>query len=314
MSEEEKPGFFSKMKSGLSKTRSKFSEGMGRLILGEKLIDDELLEEIETLLLTADVGVEATTEIIADLTRKVARKELANSGALYAHLQEQLTGLLKAVEAPLEIDLQHKPFVILMVGVNGAGKTTTIGKLAKQFQAEGKSVMLAAGDTYRAAAVEQLKVWGERNDVPVIAQGTGSDSASVIYDALEAAKSRRVDVLLADTAGRLQSKKNLMDELAKIKRVLGKLDDSAPHEVMLVLDSTTGQNAISQASTFREAVDVSGITLSKLDGTAKGGVIFAIAQQLQLPIRFVGVGEQAEDLRPFDAQTFIDALFTKETD
>ena len=309
MSEEEKPGFFSKMKSGLSKTRSKFSEGMGRLILGEKLIDDELLEEIETLLLTADVGVEATTEIIADLTRKVARKELANSGALYAHLQEQLTGLLKAVEAPLEIDLQHKPFVILMVGVNGAGKTTTIGKLAKQFQAEGKSVMLAAGDTYRAAAVEQLKVWGERNDVPVIAQGTGSDSASVIYDALEAAKSRRVDVLLADTAGRLQSKKNLMDELAKIKRVLGKLDDSAPHEVMLVLDSTTGQNAISQASTFREAVDVSGITLSKLDGTAKGGVIFAIAKQLGLPIRFVGVGEKVDDLRVFEADAFVQALF-----
>jgi fused signal recognition particle receptor len=309
MLEEEKPGFFSKMKSGLSKTRSKFSEGMGRLILGEKLIDDELLEEIETLLLTADVGVEATTEIIADLTRKVARKELANSGALYAHLQEQLTGLLKAVEAPLEIDLQHKPFVILMVGVNGAGKTTTIGKLAKQFQAEGKSVMLAAGDTYRAAAVEQLKVWGERNDVPVIAQGTGSDSASVIYDALEAAKSRRVDVLLADTAGRLQSKKNLMDELAKIKRVLGKLDDSAPHEVMLVLDSTTGQNAISQASTFREAVDVSGITLSKLDGTAKGGVIFAIAKQLGLPIRFVGVGEKVDDLRVFEADAFVQALF-----
>ena len=309
MSEEEKPGFFSKMKSGLSKTRSKFSEGMGRLILGEKLIDDELLEEIETLLLTADVGVEATTEIIADLTRKVVRKELANSGALYAHLQEQLTGLLKAVEAPLEIDLQHKPFVILMVGVNGAGKTTTIGKLAKQFQAQGKSVMLAAGDTYRAAAVEQLKVWGERNDVPVIAQGTGSDSASVIYDAVEAAKSRRVDVLLADTAGRLQSKKNLMDELAKIKRVLGKLDDSAPHEVMLVLDSTTGQNAISQASTFREAVDVSGITLSKLDGTAKGGVIFAIAKQLGLPIRFVGVGEKVDDLRVFEADAFVQALF-----
>ena len=309
MAEEEKPGFFSRMKSGLSKTRSKFSEGMGRLILGEKLIDDELLEEIETLLLTADVGVEATTEIIADLTRKVARKELANSGALYAHLQEQLTGLLKTVEAPLKINDQHKPFVILMVGVNGAGKTTTIGKLAKQFQAEGKSVILAAGDTYRAAAVEQLKVWGERNDVPVIAQGTGSDSASVIYDALEAAKSRGVDVLLADTAGRLQSKKNLMDELSKIKRVLGKLDDSAPHEVMLVLDSTTGQNAISQASTFREAVDVSGITLSKLDGTAKGGVIFAIAKQLGLPIRFVGVGEKVDDLRVFEAEAFVQALF-----
>jgi fused signal recognition particle receptor len=309
MSEEEKAGFFSRMKSGLSKTRAKFSEGMGRLILGEKLIDDELLEEIETLLLTADVGVQATSEIIADVTRKVARKELANSGALYAHLQEQLVNLLAKVEAPLEIDASHQPFVILMVGVNGAGKTTTIGKLAKQFQAQGKSVLLAAGDTYRAAAVEQLKVWGERNDVPVIAQGTGADSASVIFDALEAARSRKVDVLLADTAGRLQSKKNLMDELAKIKRVLGKLDESAPHEVMLVLDSTTGQNAISQATQFREAVDVTGITLSKLDGTAKGGVIFAIARQLGLPIRFVGVGEKVDDLRVFEAKAFVEALF-----
>jgi fused signal recognition particle receptor len=309
MSEEQKAGFFSRMKSGLSKTRAKFSEGMGRLILGEKLIDDELLEEIETLLLTADVGVQATSEIIADVTRKVARKELANSGALYAHLQEQLVGLLAKVEAPLEIDTSHQPFVILMVGVNGAGKTTTIGKLAKQFQAEGKSVLLAAGDTYRAAAVEQLKVWGDRNDVPVIAQGTGADSASVIFDALEAARSRKVDVLLADTAGRLQSKKNLMDELAKIKRVLGKLDESAPHEVMLVLDSTTGQNAISQATQFREAVDVTGITLTKLDGTAKGGVIFAIARQLGLPIRFVGVGEKVDDLRVFEAKAFVEALF-----
>lgn len=309
MSEEEKTGFFSRMKSGLSKTRSKFSEGMGRLILGEKLIDEELLEEIETLLLTADVGVQATTDIVSDLTRKVARKELANSGALYAHLQEQLAGLLRNVEAPLEIKSEHQPFVILMVGVNGAGKTTTIGKLAKQFQSEGKSVMLAAGDTYRAAAVEQLKVWGERNDVPVIAQGTGADSASVIYDALAAAKSRDVDVLLADTAGRLQSKKNLMDELSKIKRVLGKIDESAPHEVMLVLDSTTGQNAISQATQFQAAVDVTGITLSKLDGTAKGGVIFAIAKQLGLPIRFVGVGEKVDDLRVFEADAFVQALF-----
>lgn len=309
MSEEEKAGFFSRMKSGLSKTRSKFSEGVGRLILGEKLIDDELLEEIETLLLTADVGVQATSEIIADLTRKVARRELANSGALYEHLQEQLSALLRPVEAPLVIDQSHQPFVILMVGVNGAGKTTTIGKLAKQFQAEGKSVMLAAGDTYRAAAVEQLKVWGERNDVPVVAQGTGADSASVIFDALEAAKSRGVDVLLADTAGRLQSKKNLMDELIKIRRVMGKLDESAPHEVMLVLDSTTGQNAISQASHFRDAVEVSGITLSKLDGTAKGGVIFAIARQLGLPIRYVGVGEKVDDLRVFEADAFVHALF-----
>lgn len=306
---EEKSGFFSRVKSGLSKTRSKFSEGMGRLILGEKLIDDDLVEEIETLLLTSDVGVQATSEIVADLTRKVARKELANTGALYEHLKNQLAGLLKDVEAPLVIDETCKPFVILMVGVNGAGKTTTIGKLAKQFQAQGKSVLLAAGDTYRAAAVEQLKVWGERNDVPVIAQGTGADSASVIYDALEAAKSRGTDVLIADTAGRLQSKKNLMDELTKIRRVLGKLDDAAPHEVMLVLDSTTGQNAISQATQFREAVNVTGITLSKLDGTAKGGVIFAIARQLGLPIRFIGVGEKVDDLRTFRADEFVDALF-----
>ncbi|MGK0471460.1 MAG: fused signal recognition particle receptor, partial [Candidatus Azotimanducaceae bacterium] len=274
-----------------------------------KLIDDQLLEDIETLLLTADVGVQATSEIIGDLTRLVARRELANSGALYEHLQKQLTSMLLEVEAPLVIEQKHQPFVILMVGVNGAGKTTTIGKLAKQFQADGKSVLLAAGDTYRAAAVEQLKVWGERNDVPVIAQGTGADSASVIYDALEAAKSRKVDVLIADTAGRLQSKKNLMDELTKIKRVLGKLDESAPHEVMLVLDATTGQNAISQATQFRAAVDVSGITLSKLDGTAKGGVIFAIARQLQLPIRYIGVGEKVDDLREFRAEEFVQALF-----
>lgn len=305
----QKPGFFSRVKSGLSKTRSKFSEGMGRLILGQKLIDDALLEDIETLLLTADVGVQATSEIIEDLTRKVARRELANSGALYEHLQQQLTNMLIQVESPLVIDQSHQPFVILMVGVNGAGKTTTIGKLAKKFQADGKSVLLAAGDTYRAAAVEQLKVWGERNDVAVISQGTGADSASVIYDALEAAKSRKVDVLIADTAGRLQSKKNLMDELTKIKRVLGKLDDSAPHEVMLVLDATTGQNAISQATQFLAAVDVSGITLSKLDGTAKGGVIFAIARQLQLPIRYIGVGEKVDDLREFRAEEFVQALF-----
>lgn len=282
---------------------------MGRLILGEKQIDDQLLEDIETLLLTADVGVPATAEIIGDLTRMVARKELANSGALYEHLQSQLTGMLKEVEAPLVIEGEHRPFVILMVGVNGAGKTTTIGKLAKQFQAKGKSVLLAAGDTYRAAAVEQLKVWGERNDVAVIAQGTGADSASVIYDALEAARSRQVDVLIADTAGRLQSKKNLMDELSKIKRVLGKLDESAPHEVMLVLDATTGQNAISQATQFQAAVDVSGITLSKLDGSAKGGVIFAVAKQLRLPIRFIGVGEKVDDLREFRAEEFVQALF-----
>ena len=305
----EKTGFFSRIKSGLTKTRSKLSDGVGRVFLGEKTIDEELLEEIETVLLTSDVGVDATTQIVEELTQEIARKELADSKALYEQLVRQLTGLLEGVEQPLEIPESDDPFVILMVGVNGAGKTTTIGKLAKLLQQSGKSVLLAAGDTYRAAAVEQLKVWGERNDVSVIAQGTGADSASVIYDALTAAKARNVDVLIADTAGRLQSKKNLMDELSKIRRVLSKFDDSAPHEVMLVLDAGTGQNAISQAMLFQEAVNVSGLTIAKLDGTAKGGVIFAIAKQLKLPIRFIGVGEQLDDLQPFVAREFVDALF-----
>jgi fused signal recognition particle receptor len=306
---EDKVGFFSRIKSGLSKTRSKLSDGVGRVFLGEKIIDDDLFEEIETILLSADVGVAATTQIMDGLAKKVARKELANAESLYAHLKEQLSDLLESVEQPLVIPKSDSPFVILMVGVNGAGKTTTIGKLAKKLQQEGKSVLLAAGDTYRAAAVEQLKVWGERNDVPVIAQGTGADSASVIYDALEAAKARNMDVLIADTAGRLQSKKNLMDELTKIRRVLNRFDESAPHEVMLVLDAGTGQNAISQATQFQEAVEVSGLTISKLDGTAKGGVIFAIAKQLEIPIRFIGVGEQINDLRPFDAKEYVAALF-----
>jgi len=306
---EEKTGFFSRIKSGLTRTRSKLSDGVGRVFLGEKTINDELLEEIETVLLTSDVGVDATTQIVEELTKEVARKELADSKALYKQLMKQLIGLLERVEQPLEIPESDNPFVILMVGVNGVGKTTTTGKLAKLLQRSGKSVLLAAGDTYRAAAVEQLKVWGERNNVSVIAQGTGADSASVIYDALTAAKARNVDVLIADTAGRLQSKKNLMDELSKIRRVLSKFDDSAPHEVMLVLDAGTGQNAISQAMLFQEAVNVSGLTIAKLDGTAKGGVIFAIAKQLKLPIRFIGVGEQLDDLQPFVAREFIDALF-----
>ena len=306
---EEKTGFFSRIKSGLTKTRSKLSDGVGRVFLGEKTIDEELLEEIETVLLTSDVGVDATTQIVEELTKEVARKELADSKALYKQLMKQLIGLLERVEQPLEIPESDNPFVILMVGVNGVGKTTTTGKLAKLLQRSGKSVLLAAGDTYRAAAVEQLKVWGERNNVSVIAQGTGADSASVIYDALTAAKARNVDVLIADTAGRLQSKKNLMDELSKIRRVLSKFDDSAPHEVMLVLDAGTGQNAISQAMLFQEAVNVSGLTIAKLDGTAKGGVIFAIAKQLKLPIRFIGVGEQLDDLQPFVAREFVDALF-----
>lgn len=310
---EKQSGFFSRVKSGLSsglsKTRDSFSNGLGRVFLGRKNIDDDLFEEIETLLLSSDVGVTATTEIIDLLTQKVARKELNDPEALFSHLKQALAGLLGETEKPLVIPKSDKPFVILMVGVNGAGKTTTIGKLAKKLQIEGKSVLLAAGDTYRAAAVEQLKIWGDRNNVPVIAQGSGADSASVIYDALEAANARNVDVLIADTAGRLQSKKNLMDELTKIRRVLAKFDDKAPHEVMLVLDATTGQNAISQATHFQEAVQVTGLTISKLDGTAKGGVIFAIAKQLNIPIRFIGVGEGIGDLRPFVAKEFVSALF-----
>ncbi len=306
---EDKTSFFSRVKTGLSRTRSRLSDGVGRVVLGEKAINEELFEELETMLITSDVGVEATSQIMKSLTQKVARKELSNTEALFTHLKEQLTLLLQTVERPLEIPDSENPFVILMVGVNGAGKTTTIGKLAKRLQQSGKSVLLAAGDTYRAAAVEQLKIWGERNDVPVVAQGSGADSASVIYDALAAAKARNIDVLIADTAGRLQSKANLMEELSKIRRVLAKFDASAPHEVMLVLDAGTGQNAISQATQFSEAVEVSGLTLSKLDGTAKGGVIFAIAKQLALPIRFIGVGEQIDDLQPFVAREFVQALF-----
>lgn len=304
-----KPGLFTRLKQGLKRTGSSFSEGMGTLFLGKKEIDDELLEELETQLLMADVGIEATQDIIANLARQVSRQELADASALYEALQKELTLLLAPSAQPLTIDKQHSPYVILMVGVNGVGKTTTIGKLTKRFQAEGKSVMLAAGDTFRAAAVEQLQVWGERNKVPVVAQHTGADSASVIFDALQAAQSRNIDVLIADTAGRLHNKDNLMEELKKVVRVLGKLDDSAPHEVMLVLDAGTGQNALAQARAFQEVVGVSGITLTKLDGTAKGGIIFAISKQLQLPIRFIGVGEQVDDLRPFAAEEFVAALF-----
>ncbi|MBO6567038.1 MAG: signal recognition particle-docking protein FtsY [Pseudomonadales bacterium] len=305
---EDKPGLFARLKSGLGKTRSKLSEGIQTVFLGAKELDDELLEELETILLTSDVGVSATQEILDELTGLISRKELSDVEAVNRHLRASLAGILAPVEVPLDTEAAS-PFVILMVGVNGVGKTTTIGKLAKKFQAEGKTVMLAAGDTFRAAAVEQLKVWGERNDVPVVAQDTGADSASVIYDALAAARARNVDILIADTAGRLQNKKNLMDELHKITRVLGKLDVSAPHEVMLVLDAGTGQNALSQASEFQSAVSVSGIALTKLDGTAKGGVIFALARQLGIPIRYVGVGEQIDDLRPFSADDFVSALF-----
>lgn len=309
---EQKTSFFSRLKTGLRRTSSSFSEGVGNLFLGKKAIDDALFEELETQLLLADVGIDATQLIIGNLTKRVSRKELADADALYRALQDELKALVAPCTAPLAIDTARKPFVILMVGVNGVGKTTTIGKLAKRFQSEGKSVLLAAGDTFRAAAVEQLQVWGERNNVPVIAQHTGADSASVLFDALQAAQSRGIDVLIADTAGRLHNKDNLMEELKKIVRVMRKLDPSAPHEVLLVLDAGTGQNALAQVKHFQAAVGVSGLALTKLDGTAKGGIIFAISRQSGLPIRFIGVGEQIDDLRPFDADEFIGALFQRE--
>ncbi|PJY95705.1 signal recognition particle-docking protein FtsY [Pseudomonas donghuensis] len=310
-SEESKGGFFARLKQGLSKTSASIGEGMASLFLGKKAIDDDLLDEIETRLLTADVGVEATSVIVQSLTQKVARKQLADSDALYKSLQGELADLLKPVEQPLRIHHQAKPFVILVVGVNGAGKTTTIGKLAKKLQLEGKKVMLAAGDTFRAAAVEQLQVWGERNQIPVIAQHTGADSASVIFDAVQAAKARNIDVLIADTAGRLHTKDNLMEELKKVRRVIGKLDADAPHEVLLVLDAGTGQNAINQAKHFNQSVELTGLALTKLDGTAKGGVIFALAKQFGLPIRYIGVGEGIDDLRTFEAEPFVKALFAE---
>jgi fused signal recognition particle receptor len=305
----EKLGFFGRIKQGLGRTRANLSEGLASLFLGKKQIDDDLLEDIETQLLVADIGVEATSQIIDRLTDRVARKQLSDAQALYGALQEELRDMLEPANKPLVLPEQKTPFVILMVGVNGVGKTTTIGKLAKKYEMEGKSVMLAAGDTFRAAAVEQLQVWGERNKVPVIAQHTGADSASVIFDAIQAAKARNIDVLIADTAGRLQNKSNLMEELKKVTRVMKKLDDSAPHETMLVVDAGTGQNALSQASLFDEAVGITGITLTKLDGTAKGGIVFALAQKMQIPIRYIGVGEQVDDLRPFDADQFTKALF-----
>ena len=299
------------MRQGLSKTRSTIGSGFFSLFAGKK-IDDELFEELETQLLTADMGVDTTMKLINELTDQADRKQLTDGEALYQLLKTQLNDMLQKVTAPLIPESANGPFVILMVGVNGVGKTTTIGKLAKQFQQQGKQVMLAAGDTFRAAAVEQLQVWGQRNDVPVIAQHTGADSASVIFDALQAAKSRGADVLIADTAGRLQNKAHLMEELKKIVRVMKKLDVDAPHEVMLTLDAGTGQNAISQAKIFDDAIGLSGITLSKLDGTAKGGVIFAIADQFQIPIRYIGVGEGIDDLRPFEANEFVEALFSQD--
>ncbi|WAD30223.1 signal recognition particle-docking protein FtsY [Citrobacter braakii] len=311
--EQEKPtkeGFFARLKRSLLKTKENLGSGFISLFRGKK-IDDDLFEELEEQLLIADVGVETTRKIIANLTESASHKQLKDAEALYGLLKEEMGEILAKVEEPLNVD-GKTPFVILMVGVNGVGKTTTIGKLARQFEQQGKSVMLAAGDTFRAAAVEQLQVWGQRNNIPVIAQHTGADSASVIFDAIQAAKARNVDVLIADTAGRLQNKSHLMEELKKIVRVMKKLDEDAPHEVMLTIDASTGQNAISQAKLFHEAVGLTGITLTKLDGTAKGGVIFSVADQFGIPIRYIGVGERIEDLRPFKADDFIEALFARE--
>ncbi|WP_114787963.1 signal recognition particle-docking protein FtsY [Vibrio tetraodonis] len=311
--EQQKPteSFFVRLKRSLARTKANIGAGFFGLFKG-KQIDDELFEELEEQLLIADVGMDTTLKIIDNLTEKASRQELKDGEALYGLLKEEMAGILASVEKPLEIETDKTPYVILMVGVNGVGKTTTIGKLAKQFQAQGKKVMLAAGDTFRAAAVEQLQVWGERNQVPVVAQHTGADSASVIYDAIESAKAKGFDVVIADTAGRLQNKANLMEELRKIVRVMKKVDDSAPHEIMLTLDAGTGQNAISQAKLFSDVAPLTGITLTKLDGTAKGGVIFALADQFQIPIRYIGVGENIDDLRPFETQEFIDALFSRE--
>lgn len=309
----EKKPIFSRLKQGLSRTSTKLTEGFASLVLGNKAIDNDLLEALETQLLTADLGIDATQTIISDLTQQVDRKQLSDADTLFSALRTNMISILQPSCQPLIIPEQEMPYVILMVGINGVGKTTTIGKLAKQFQDQGKSVMLAAGDTFRAAAVEQLQVWGERNAIPVIAQPTGSDSASVIFDALQAAKARNINILIADTAGRLHTQTNLMEELRKIKRVIAKADGNAPHEIMLVLDAGTGQNALSQALKFNEIINISGITLTKLDGTARGGIIFAIAKKMGLPIRYIGVGEGIDDLRPFQAEDFVDALIGKES-
>lgn len=312
MSDAQAGGWFSRMKAGLSKSSKNLSEGLMNVLVGGKEIDDELLEEVEDQLLVADIGVAATNRIVKNLTEQTARGDLIYSHSLYKALKKELAEILAPKVAPLLIDETKTPFVILMVGVNGVGKTTTIGKLAKRLQAEGKSVMLAAGDTFRAAATEQLQIWGERNGIPVIAQGHGSDSASVIFDAMQAAKARGIDVLIADTAGRLQNKTHLMNELEKVVRVIKKGDDSAPHETMIVLDAGTGQNAINQVEIFNEAVKLTGISITKLDGTAKGGVVFNIAQNTDIPIRFIGVGEGIEDLQPFAPKQFVDALLEKD--
>jgi len=304
-------GLFARLKQGLAKTRAAFTSGMANLFLGKKELNQDLLNEIEMVLLTSDVGVDTTEQLVKTLTDKLARKELSDAQAAFQCLQEEMKKILRPCESPLSIPPDIRPYVILVIGINGSGKTTTIGKLAHYFKQDKKNLMLAAGDTFRAAAIEQLQVWGERNHVPVIAQQPGADTAAVIYDAMEAAKARNVDVLIADTAGRLHTQSNLMAELQKVKRVLGKLDAAAPHEVLIVLDATLGQNTLNQVKQFNEAVGVTGIALTKLDGTAKGGIIFAIAQQTKIPIRFIGVGESIQDLRPFKADEFVDALFAE---
>lgn len=307
----DKPGLFARLKTGLAKTRATFTTGMANLFLGKKVLDQDLLNEIEMALLTADVGVETTEQLIKTLTQKLARNELQDAQAAFQCLQEEMKQILRPYAQPLSIPADIKPYVILVVGINGSGKTTTIGKLANHFKQEHKNIMLAAGDTFRAAAIEQLQIWGERNQVPVIAQQSGADTAAVIYDAMEAAKARGMNILIADTAGRLHTQSNLMTELQKVKRVLAKLDPTAPHETLIVLDATLGQNALAQVKQFNEVMGVTGIVLTKLDGTAKGGIIFAIANQTKIPIRFIGVGEKIHDLRPFNADEFVDALFSE---
>lgn len=310
---EEQPSFFHRLKEGLTKTRATLTAGLAKIGLGKRKVDDELLEEIETLLLMADVGVDATKTLITNLQQRAAKAQLNDSDALFNALGEEMTALLQPVAQPLVLPKQlSKPFVLLMVGINGAGKTTTIGKLAKRFQHEGYSIMLAAGDTFRAAAVEQLKIWGERNHVPVIAQPTGADAASVVFDALNAATARKIDILIADTAGRLHTQGHLMAELAKVKKVISKLDPTAPHEVMLVIDATIGQNALNQVKEFHQQIGLTGLSITKLDGTAKGGIVFAMAKQVGLPIRFIGVGEKIDDLRTFEADQFVNALLSRD--
>lgn len=304
-------GFFARLKQGLTKTRRTFTSSIATLFLGKKELNADLLEEIEMALLTADVGVETTEQLIKTLTQKLARKELSDTQAAFQCLQAEMKQILRPCAIPLTIPTESKPFVVLVVGINGSGKTTTIGKLANYYKQDKKNILLAAGDTFRAAAIEQLQIWGERNHIPVIAQQPGADTAAVIYDAMEAANARNIDILIADTAGRLHTQSNLMAELKKVKRVLTKIDPTAPHEVLIILDATLGQNALNQVKQFNEAIGVTGIALTKLDGTAKGGIIFAIAHQTRIPIRFIGVGESINDLRPFDADEFVEALFAE---